>query len=146
VPPVNAPGTIGLDTPTDEFASVYDCHCVHASLRGEGGCQVGRRAARTAAARYPEDEPLPLFPQIRQHRAIDSLCAQHIDVVKLGELLGSKGSCRPADHAASVLDQHVDTALLLDNGLNLVVRERRLALFHSGPEALSCQNIKLEIV
>lgn len=23
----------GLDTPTDEFASVYDRHCVHACLR-----------------------------------------------------------------------------------------------------------------
>jgi hypothetical protein len=120
----------GLDTPTDEFASVYDRHCVHACLRGEVGCQVGRRATCTAAARYPEDEPLPLFPQIRQHRAIDSLCAQHIDVVKLGELLGSEGFRWPEDHVPSVVDQHVDTSLLLDNGLDGGIHRGLIGYIH----------------
>jgi hypothetical protein len=57
-------------------------------------------------------------------------CAQHIDVVKLGELLGSKGFRRPEDHVPSVVDQDVDTALLLDNGLDGGIHRRLVGYIH----------------
>ena len=52
---------------------------------------------------------------MRQHRTVDALRAEHVDVILLGELLWCEGFRRAKHHVAGVMDHHVDPAAFRDD-------------------------------
>jgi hypothetical protein len=68
-----------------------------------------------AARRHPDQEPPALFAEVRQRRAIDPLCAKHIDIVKFGKLLRRERLSWAKRHMPGVVNDNIETAVVLDD-------------------------------
>jgi hypothetical protein len=110
-----------LDTPTRQFAGVDYGQGIHPGLRREVRRQIGRRSARCATARDPDDKALLLLAQLRHGCAVHSLGAQHIYVVEFRELFGREGFGWTKDHVAGIGDDDVEAAILGDDSADASV-------------------------
>src|SRR6266850_6201624 len=107
-----------FDVPSSQFPRVAECEGIHASLGGKVGGEVGRSSSASAGAAYPNHQTLALLTQHRQSRAVHTLCAQHVDVVKVCKLLRRKSLGRAKDHVSSVVDHYIKPSVLAHDLLN----------------------------
>ena len=66
--------------------------------------------------------PLPMCAHGGQHRAVDALGSQDVHVVKVRELFGGESFRRAEHHVAGIVDQDIQTAFGVEDGLEGRVR------------------------
>jgi hypothetical protein len=104
-----------LDAKSCQFTGVADSKGIHGGLCSEVRREVRRRAAARTAAANPNYETFALLTQRGQHCAVHSLCAEDIHVVELGELLRSKRFCGSENHMPCVVDENIESTVLIEN-------------------------------
>src|ERR1700722_2396036 len=111
----------GLDSPAIQLCGIADSKRIHSGLSGKVGRKVRWRPPARAGASDPEDQSFLLVAQLWERSAVNPLRAEHICVIDLQELFGSEGLCRTKDHVPRVMDDDVETAVILDDSFNRLV-------------------------
>jgi len=84
---------------------------VHGGLRRDVRAEERRRNLRRRAA-DPQQQPCARLAHVREHRAVDALRAERVDVEHASDLLGRDRLGRADREVAGVVDRHVERGLL----------------------------------
>src|ERR1700756_330713 len=102
----------GFDVPSCQFPRIADGEGIHASFSGKIWSQVGGSSSASAGAANPKHQTLALLAQHRQSSAVNTLGAQHVDVVKLCKLLRCKSLGGAKDHVSSIVNHDIKAPVL----------------------------------